>query len=135
MTIDMIVDLFAMERHPSAGWYSLHYSDNEILGRPKLSSIYFLISGKEPLPFHKLDAIEVWHHHLGAPAQIEVSNGVGPREINILGPDLAAGQRPQLAIPAFFWQSIHSLGPWSLLGCTMSPGYSPQTSVVLNSDT
>lgn len=134
MKIEDIVEHFGMERHPIAGWYVIHYSDDERRQRPRLSSIYYLLSGDEPMPSHKLDGIEVWHFHIGAPAEIEVSNGGQLRETSLLGCDLAGGQRPQLAVPAYSWLSLRSLGDWTLLGCTMSPGYSPRAALVLSAD-
>jgi uncharacterized protein len=130
--IDEIIEMFAMERHHSAGWISAHYRDNETWGRANLSSSYYLLTGDEPLPLHKLDGIEIWHFYKGAPVEILVSNGSALQEVTLLGDDFAAGQRPQLAVPAYRWQSCRSLGAWSLLGCTSSPGYSPRTTIVMD---
>jgi predicted cupin superfamily sugar epimerase len=127
-----IIRMFAMERHHTAGWIAPHYRDSEIWGRANLSSSYYLLTEDEPLPLHKLDGIEIWHHYMGAPVEIVVSNGSRLREVSLLGSDLASNQRPQLAVPAYRWQSCRSLGAWSLLGCTMSPGYSPRTSIVMD---
>jgi predicted cupin superfamily sugar epimerase len=121
-----IVASLAMEPHPIAGWYAPHYSDSEIWGRPKLSSIYLLLAGGQPMPPHKADATEIWHFYSGAPAQFRVSTASGSDMTSILGNDLAGGQRPQLAVPAYLWQECASLGDWTLLGCTASPGFSPR---------
>jgi predicted cupin superfamily sugar epimerase len=41
-----------------------------------------------------------------------------------LGPDLAAGQRPQVVIPAGQWQSAGPAGPdETLVSCIVSPGF------------
>ena len=130
--ISEIIRTFAMERHPTAGWIAQHYRDSEVWGRANLSSSYHLLTGDEPLPLHKLDGIEIWHHYMGAPVEIVVSNGGSLREVNLLGCDFAAGQRPQLAVPAYRWQSCRSLGSWSLLGCVMSPGSSQRTTIVMD---
>lgn len=132
LTTRDIIDMFGMERHHTSGWFSLHYSDTELLGRPKFSSIYYLLPGNEPMPLHKLDGIEVWHYYMGAPAEFIVTNGSGMREESTLGDDLSLGQRPQLAVPAFFWKSCRSFGDWTLLGCTLSPGYSSQVSFIMD---
>ena len=134
MDLKEIIKTFGMERHHAAGWYSPHYGDSEIGGRPTLSSMYYLLAGNESLPLHKVDGIEVWHFYLGAPAEILVSNGGRQQEVSLLGLDLPAGQRPQLAVPAHFWRACRSLGEWTLLGCTMSPGYSPRSSFIVNAD-
>ena len=129
-----IIDLLAMERHPRAGWFAPHYSDSETKGRPKFSSIYYLLAGDEPVSFHKGDAIEVWHHYMGAAAQFVVTNRSRLHMTSIVGRDLAAGQRPQLLVPAYLWQSYRSLGAWTLLGCTASPGFWPQATFVMDAE-
>ncbi|MDR5839030.1 cupin domain-containing protein [Caballeronia sp. LZ034LL] len=127
-----IIRLFGMERHHLAGWYAPHYADGEAWGPPRLSSMYVLLAGDEPVPLHKLEGIEVWHYYLGAPAEMIVTNGSRMHEVSLLGCDLTAGQRPQLAVPAHFWHACRSLGDWTLFGCTLSPGYSPHSPFVLN---
>lgn len=130
-TIREIIATFSMERHPTAGWYVSHYSDSEIWGRPRFSSIYVLIAGDEPMPLHKTDGIEVWHYHMGAPAEFLVTNGSRMEVTSVLGNDLSLGQRPQLAVPAYLWQSCRSMGDWTLMGCTASPGFSPRAATVI----
>ncbi|MHB8283862.1 MAG: cupin domain-containing protein [Caulobacteraceae bacterium] len=130
--VSEIIQALAMERHPAAGWVSAHYRENEIWGRANLSSGYHLLIGDEPLPLHKVDGIEIWHHYRGAPVEIVVSNGGRRREVSVLGCDFSAGQRSQLAVPAYHWQSCRSLGAWSLLGSTMSPGYSQRGAIVMD---
>lgn len=129
-----MVDRLSMERHPIAGWYVTHYSDSETLGRPRFTSIYYLLAGDEAMPPHKSDGVEVWHFHLGAPAEFVVSNGGDMRLVSTLGRDIAVGQQPQLAIPPYLLQSCRSLGDWTLLGCTASPGFSPRTTPLIDAD-
>lgn len=40
-----------------------------------------------------------------------------------LGNSFAEGQRPQAIVPANSWQSARSLGEWTLVGCTVAPGF------------
>jgi predicted cupin superfamily sugar epimerase len=40
-----------------------------------------------------------------------------------VGMDLSSGERPQAFVPAGAWQSARSLGPWTLAGCTVAPGF------------
>ena len=40
-----------------------------------------------------------------------------------LGTDFGDGQLPQAVVPAGAWQSAVSEGPWSLVGCTVSPPF------------
>lgn len=134
LTIRQIIERYGMERHHIAGWFSVHYSDSELWGRPKVSSIYYLLTGDEPMPLHKRDSIEVWHYYQGAAAEFIITNGSNHRDTSVVGPDHLQGQRPQLAVPAYLWQSCRSLGEWTLLGCTMSPGYRPSDALIFDDD-
>ena len=40
-----------------------------------------------------------------------------------LGSDLAGGERPQAIVPAHAWQAAQTLGDWTLVGCTVAPGF------------
>jgi predicted cupin superfamily sugar epimerase len=68
--------------------------------------------------------MEVWHYYAGATLTLEISpTAQGPIERIKLGPDLAAGERPQAAVPAHAWQAAESQGEWTLVGCTVAPGF------------
>jgi predicted cupin superfamily sugar epimerase len=68
--------------------------------------------------------MEVWHFHAGAPLLLEIAKTKqGPIERITLGADLTAGERPQVAVPAQYWQAASSLGEWTLAGCTVAPGF------------
>ena len=74
--------------------------------------------------WHKVDAVEAWHYHAGAPLALTITAGPnGPVQRVTLGPDLAAGERPQAIVPAHAWQAAHSLGEWTLVGCTVAPAF------------
>lgn len=47
----------------------------------------------------------------------------GETEISILGSDLLAGERPQLIVPSNAWQKSIPIDGWTLVGCTVSPGF------------
>lgn len=66
-----------------------------------------------------MDAVEVWHFHAGAPLALSIEG----RGVVTLGPDLAAGERPQGVVPAGAWQAAESLGDWTPVGCTVAPGF------------
>lgn len=56
---------------------------------------------------------------------LELSQSVqasGPTA-HILGNDIISGEHPQIVVPANIWQSARSLGEWSLVGCTVAPGF------------
>ena len=60
----------------------------------------------------------------GAPLVLEMAESEhGPVRRMKLGDDLAAGERPQGIVPAGHWQAAESLGDWTLVGCTVAPGF------------
>lgn len=67
----------------------------------------------------------IWH--AGAPLQLEIAAKDAAAERLTLGNDLAAGHRPQAIVPAYAWQAAHSLGDWTLTGCTVAPGFDFKT--------
>ncbi len=69
-----------------------------------------------------MDAAEVWHWYAGASLLLTVADASG-RQATRLGMDLAAGERPQAVVPASAWQQAQSLGAWTLVGCTVAPGF------------
>jgi hypothetical protein len=96
----------------------------ESAGRPASTAIYYLLARGELSRWHRVDAAEAWHHYAGAPLELEISpDGNAPVERIRLGIALAAGERPQAVVPAHAWQAAVSLGDWTLVGCTVAPGF------------
>ena len=82
-----------------------------------------LLEGGTPGRWHRVDSAEVWHWYAGAPLILSISfDGQTVREEQ-LGPNLIGGERPQVIVPRGKWQSALSLGDWTLVGCTVSPGF------------
>ena len=74
--------------------------------------------------WHRIDAVEIWHFYAGAPLMLEmlVSAATGVERLT-LGADLTTGARPQAIVPAQAWQAAQTLGDWTLVGCTVAPGF------------
>jgi len=87
------------------------------------SAIYYLLVAPELSAPHRLDRVEVWVHHAGAPAAMLLLHPDGSVERPVLGTDVAAGERPQVVVPAGTWQATVTLGSWSLLGTVVVPPY------------
>ena len=123
-TAQDIIDLLKLERHPEGGWYAQTFRDpEETDGRARSTAIYYLLEGGDRSHWHTVDAVEIWHYHAGAPLELSLSeDGRSVRTI-ILGTDLAEGQRPQGLVRTGEWQSAKSLGNWTLVGCTVAPGF------------
>jgi predicted cupin superfamily sugar epimerase len=128
LSADEIIRLLELEAHPEGGFYRETFRDTATVGagadaaRAASTAIYFLLRVGEVSSWHRVDAAEVWHWYAGAPLALTVVEG-GCRCGIPLGPDLAAGERPQAVVPAGTWQQAASLGAWTLVGCTVAPGF------------
>lgn len=124
MTADEVIAALQLAPHPEGGWYRETFRDAGGAPRGHSTAIYFLLKAGDASHWHRVtDASEVWHHYAGAPLKLSISDGEGPAVDHILGPDLAAGERPQAMVPPNAWQSARSLGDWTLVGCTVAPGF------------
>ncbi|SER95245.1 cupin domain-containing protein [Actinokineospora terrae] len=85
------------------------------------SAIYYLLEHPEFSAWHRLDRPELYVHHAGAPL---ITHLIGPDgyRAHRLGPDVAAGERPQLLVPAGTWQASET-ATWSLVGTVVVPPY------------
>lgn len=123
-TAKSIIDTLNMRPHPEGGWYAETWR-SEIGERPTGTCIYFLLEAGQRSHWHRVDAAEIWHWYAGAAMELHVN--AGETSVQILGPDLTAGQRPQLVVPANAWQSSVPVDGWVLVGCTVSPGFQFET--------
>jgi uncharacterized protein len=136
LTAADVIALLDLKPHPEGGHYRETFRDVSIAFPPPLAgkdrgvgenraistAIYFLLARGERSHWHRIDAVEIWHWHAGAPLELEIATAQQRSRI-VLGGDLAAGERPQGIVPAHAWQAARSLGDWSLVGCTVAPGF------------
>jgi predicted cupin superfamily sugar epimerase len=123
LTAAEVISLLDLKAHPEGGYYrETHRDAREHDGRSVATAIYFLLPAGRRSHWHRIDAAEVWHYYAGAPLKLEIHDGTATREAR-LGPDLRAGERPQAVVPAGAWQAAESLGEWTLVGCTVAPGF------------
>ena len=119
-----VIALLELERHPEGGWYRQTFADATAEGaRHHSTAIYYLLEGDDLSSWHRVDAAEVWHWHAGAPLRLRLSHEGKVIDEHILGPDLKGAQRPQVVVPRHCWQTAKSLGAWTLVGCTVAPGF------------
>jgi predicted cupin superfamily sugar epimerase len=126
LTAAEVIVLLDLKPHQEGGHFRETIRDQPPAGQSRAHStaIYFLLAAGERSHWHRVDAVEVWHHYAGAPLLLEIANAAAePIETIALGPNLAAGERPQAAVPARAWQAARSLGDWTLVGCTVAPGF------------
>jgi predicted cupin superfamily sugar epimerase len=124
MTAAEIVAALSMQRHPEGGWYVETFRDTEGGARGHSTAIYYLLEEGERSHWHRVhDAAEIWHYYAGAPLALHRSADGKTSETLMLGKELAVGQHPQVVIPANWWQAAESTGAYTLVGCTVSPGF------------
>ncbi|MCI5075174.1 cupin domain-containing protein [Oricola sp.] len=114
-----------LQPHPEGGWYAESFRDKAgVDGRAHSTAIYFLLEAGDVSHWHRVtDAVEVWHFYAGAPLALTLSPNGHDATGYRLGPNLTTGEHPQIVVPANCWQTATSLGPWTLVGCTVSPGF------------
>jgi predicted cupin superfamily sugar epimerase len=119
-----IIAQLDLKPHPEGGYFRETFRDLRLDadGRSVSTAIYFLLARGERSHWHRIDAVEVWHFYAGSALTLEIADGEGRRVIT-LGPDLAAGEVTQAIVPAQAWQAAESTGDWTLVGCTVAPGF------------
>ena len=119
-----VVRLLALAPHPEGGHFRETFRDPQRRdGRAASTAIYFLLARGERSHWHRTDAAEVWNWYAGAPLRLDIALETKARERVTLGSDLTAGERPQAVVPAHAWQAAETLGEWTLVGCTVAPGF------------
>lgn len=122
-----IVKTLGLKPHPEGGWYKETFRDEatDASGRAVSTAIYYLLEAGETSEWHRVtDAAEVWHWYAGAPLVITVSENGHDASAHRLGPEISDHEGPQFVVPAGWWQTATSLGEYTLVGCTVSPGFS-----------
>jgi uncharacterized protein len=126
LSADEIRRRLRLQPHPEGGYYRETFRDvpTGAMGRAASTAIYFLLEAGEVSRWHRVDAAEVWHFHAGAPLALSMSPAAdqSPTE-HRLGIGLDGGEAPQIVVPAGYWQQARSLGAWTLVGCTVAPGF------------
>ncbi|MEZ5986492.1 MAG: cupin domain-containing protein [Hyphomonas sp.] len=120
-----IIRLLNMAPHPEGGHYVETFRAAAAEGeRPASTLIHFLLQADEVSAWHRVDADEIWLWQAGGPLVLTTATpeGTDPRAVT-LGPDLRAGHTLQGIVPAHHWQTAETLGAWTLLSCTVAPGF------------
>ncbi|HEX5214914.1 MAG TPA: cupin domain-containing protein, partial [Vicinamibacterales bacterium] len=105
---DAIIERLGLEPHPERGYYKETYRastsvhvDRPDGARAASTAIYFFITAREPATFlHRLVSDEIFHLYDGGPLDILRLRPGGTWDVARLGLNLAAGERPQIVVPA-----------------------------------
>jgi uncharacterized protein len=127
MTADEVIKLLGLRPHPEGGHFHEIFRDARTIDgkRAVSTAIYYLLARGERSHWHRVDAAEVWHFYGGDSLSLRIAKN-GTTAEHVLGMDLANDARPQIVVPAGgwgAWQAAESLGAWSLVGCTVAPGF------------
>ena len=125
MTTDAraVIDALGLRRHPEGGWYAETWrapaaGDERAVG----SAILYLLAAGERSHWHRVDAAEIWQWSGGDGLELRIwSDGETAVATHRLGGDIGAGERPQVVVPKGAWQAARPLGPWTHVGCIVTP--------------
>jgi hypothetical protein len=128
-----LVKLLRLQPHPEGGRFSEIFRSTRRVrslapgagaaDRSALTTIYYLLVAGEVSRLHRLDADETWHHYEGEALDLFVLDGpVRVLTKMRLGP-AGPGSAPVKVVPALSWMAARPQGAYSLVGCTMGPGY------------
>ncbi|MGB0684477.1 MAG: cupin domain-containing protein [Magnetovibrionaceae bacterium] len=118
-----VVEALDLAPHPEGGFFKeIFRAPASPADRGAVTSIYFLLQAGQVSAWHRVDAVEIWCFHAGAPLELSIANAEHVTK-ETLGTDLAAGERPQAVVPKDAWQSARSLGDWTLVGCQVAPAF------------
>jgi hypothetical protein len=126
MTPDQLIDALDLQPHPEGGHFCETFRDKATdgTGRAHSTAIYYLLRAGERSHWHRVDATEIWHWYAGDPLRLSIATNDGDTPTHItLGPNIPAGERPQGVVRKDEWQAAEPLGAWTLVGCTVAPGF------------
>lgn len=119
---DRIIEKLGLHPHPEGGWYRQTWVGPDCAGRATGTAILFLLRRGERSHWHRVDADEIWLWHAGAPLILSMAAADRATD-HRLGPDVLAGEAPQIVVPAGWWQAAEPTGDHALVSCTVSPGF------------
>lgn len=127
MTAAEIVAFLDLQPHPEGGWFRETFRDKVEVrpGRAASTAIHYLLEAGQRSHWHRVtDAAELWIFNAGEPLELLVAEtGADEPLRHLVGADLKAGSRPHVVVPANAWQAARPLGSWTLITCTVAPGF------------
>lgn len=119
-----IIAALNLEPHPEGGFYRQTFRDPDGPERGHSTAIYYLLGKGQRSHWHKvIDAVEIWHYYTGSALLLHMCEDGKNVSTVRLGPAVLDGEKPQAIVPANWWQAAESLGEFTLVGCTVAPGF------------
>ena len=135
-----LIARYGMQEHPEGGWYVECFRseqtvqpDDHRAQRSALTTILFLLDGAQDggiSALHKVRSDEVWHHLDGDPIELVVLQ----EDFSSLDRAPLDRDHPVYVVPANHWQSARTTGHYTLVGCTVGPGFDFEDFTLLRSD-
>ena len=125
MDVRELIERLQLAPHPEGGWYRETWRSTASVGeRSAGSAIFFLLETGQQSQWHQVDADEFWLWHAGSELELGIAaaDGSTAKRLN-LGPEVLAGEEPQLMIPAGQWQTARASRGWALVSCLVVPGF------------
>lgn len=127
--VDSLISILQLQPHPEGGSYVESYRSTDLVrhddrDRSAGTAIHFLLERGEKSRWHVVDADEIWIHNEGDPLELITLDPATHAITNtVLAPPDAQGARPMAVVPRGVWQAARPLGDYTLVACTVSPGF------------
>jgi uncharacterized protein len=117
--IDKIIEKLKMTEHPEGGYFSESFRDKN----NNVSLIYYLLKKNQRSHWHRLKQNEILHFYDGSSLNVYISKDSKTSNTKILGRNINKHENLHLVVPAGSWFSMTTSGSYSLIGCTVAPGF------------
>ena len=132
-SVENLVETLDLQPHPEGGFYKETYRSESAIklngelgihgNRNYSTAIYFLLLKNQFSAWHRIKQDEAWHFYEGASVRVHSISPEGVYQYFDLGTDFESGEAPQYLVPGGYWFASESLGDYSLVGCTVAPGF------------
>jgi predicted cupin superfamily sugar epimerase len=128
MQVRALIEKLDLKPHPEGGSYrEIYRSRDEVQtvrgARSAITAIYYLLERNQMARWHIVEANEIWHFYEGSPLELLAYDpGAGALVRHVLG-DTRDDYERVAVIEKGFWQAARSLGGFSLVGCSVGPGF------------
>lgn len=122
-----LIEGLSLQPHPEGGWYAeVFRSEREVSagGGPRraVTTIYYLLESGQKSRWHRIDADEVWHFYEGSPLELLTTTDLRHVRRAMLS-EWGVDHAPVAVVPAGEWQAARTTGDYSLVGCSVAPGF------------
>ncbi len=135
-SINDLISRLELKPHPEGGFYKETYRSFGEIKKSSLDKnyhgirnystcIYFLLTSDNFSAFHRIKQDEIWHFYDGSPIRIHIISEIGVYTNQVIGRNFKEREIPQFVVPGGSWfaSEVINSNAYSLVGCTVSPGF------------